>query len=78
MKVVPPRSFIFCGADFGSTIARDLQLKLKPYLHSSQQQMTMRSLFGIYPANLGLSGFDLTDDFIRFRRRSGLTENGCF
>jgi len=28
--------------------------------------------------NLGESGFDLTDDFIRFRRRSGFTEDGCF
>jgi len=27
--------------------------------------------------NLGKSGFDLTDDFIRFRRRSGLCEGGC-
>ena len=24
------------------------------------------------------SGFDLIDDFIRFRRKSGLTEDGCF
>jgi len=29
-------------------------------------------------ANLGQSGFDLTDDFIRNWRRSGLTEDGCF
>ena len=28
--------------------------------------------------NVGQSGFDLTDDFIRFRRGSGLTEDSCF
>jgi len=28
--------------------------------------------------NLGWSGFDLTDDFIQFRRRSGSTKHGCF
>jgi len=28
--------------------------------------------------NLGQSGFDFTDDFLRFGRRSGLSEDGCF
>jgi len=37
--VMPPQNFIVCGADFGSTIALDLQQKLKPFLHPSQQQM---------------------------------------
>jgi len=32
----------------------------------------------LYAVNLGSSGFDLTDDFILFRRRSGLTEDRCF
>jgi len=31
-----PSKYIFCCADFGSTIALDLQQKLKPYLHSSK------------------------------------------
>jgi len=41
LRVVPPQKSTFCGADFGSTIALDLQHKLKPFLHSSQQQMAM-------------------------------------
>jgi len=32
----------------GSMIALDLQQKLKPFLHSSQDQMTMRFFLGIY------------------------------
>jgi len=32
--VVPFQKSIFCGGDFGSTIALDLQQKLKPFLHS--------------------------------------------
>jgi len=28
-----PQKSIFCGADFGSTIALDLQQTLKPFLH---------------------------------------------
>jgi len=43
---------IFCGADFGSTIAlerfRDLQQKLEAFLHSSQKHMPMRIFLGIY------------------------------
>jgi len=48
LHVVPPQNFIFCGADFSSMIALDLQQKLKPFRHSSQQQMAMRSYLGIY------------------------------
>ena len=36
--VIPPQKCIFCDAEFGSTIALDLQQKLKPFLHSSQKQ----------------------------------------
>jgi len=36
-----PSKYIFCGADFGSTIALDLQQKLKPFLHSSKEQMAL-------------------------------------
>jgi len=43
-----PQKYIFCGADFGSTIALDLQQKLKPFLHPSQKQIAMRSFLGIY------------------------------
>ena len=39
---------IFCCADFGSSIALDLQQKLKPFLHSSKEQMALRSFLGIY------------------------------
>jgi len=46
-RVVPPQKYIFYGADFGSTIVFDLQQKFKPFLHSSQEQMPMRSLLGI-------------------------------
>jgi len=38
--VVPLKS-LFCGADFGSTIALDLQQQLKPFLHFSQEQMAI-------------------------------------
>jgi len=40
------KSISFC-ADFGSTIALDLQQKLKPFLHS-KEQMALRSFLGIY------------------------------
>jgi len=43
---------IFCCAKFSSTIALDLQQKLKPVLHSSKEQMTMRSFLRIF---IGLS-----------------------
>jgi len=46
--VVPPQRSIFCGSDFGSTSALDLQQKLKPFLHSSLGQMAMRSFLGMY------------------------------
>jgi len=36
LRVVLYQNFIFCGADFGSAIALELQQKLKPFLHSSQ------------------------------------------
>jgi len=45
--VLPPQNFIFCGADFGSTIALNLQQKLERLLHSSQQQKSMRAFLGI-------------------------------
>jgi len=45
---MPPQKSIFYGADFGSTIAFDLQQKFKPFLHSSEQQMAMRLFLGIY------------------------------
>jgi len=47
LRGVPHQNFIFGSADFGSTIALDLQQKLKPFLHSSQQ-MAMRSFLAIY------------------------------
>jgi len=43
-----PQNFIFFGADFGSTIALNLQQKLERLLRTSQQQMSMRSFLGIY------------------------------
>jgi len=46
--VVPFQKFIFCDGDFGSTIALDLQQKLKPFLHSSQDRTAMRFFLGIY------------------------------
>jgi len=48
LRVVPPQNFTFCGADCGSRISLDLQQKLKPFLHSYQQQMKMRSFLDIY------------------------------
>jgi len=44
----PLNDLFFCGADFGSTTALDLQQKLKPFLHSFLEQMAMRSFLGIY------------------------------
>jgi len=46
-SALPPLKYIFC-ADFGSTIDLDLQQKLKPFLHSSQEQIAMASFLGIY------------------------------
>jgi len=48
LRVMPPQNFVFCGTDFGSMIALDLQQNLKPFLYSSQQHMTMRYFLGIY------------------------------
>jgi len=42
--------YIFCCADFGSTIALDLEKKLKPFLHSSKGQMALGYFLGIYSA----------------------------
>ena len=47
---------IFCGADFVSTIALDLQHKLKPFLHSSIEQMTLGSFLGIYSSFVQYQG----------------------
>ena len=57
--VVPPQKFIFCGADFGSTIALDLQQKLKPFLHSSLEQMAICNLFLVSVALSGSSEISL-------------------
>ena len=48
--VVPFQKSIFCGSDIGSTIALDLQHKLKTFLRSFQKQKAMRSFLGIYYA----------------------------
>jgi len=44
----PPQKSIFCGADFGFTISLDLRQKFKPFLHSSQKQMVLRSFLENY------------------------------
>ena len=41
-SLVPPQKSIFCSADFGSTTVSYLQQTLKPFLHSSQEQIAMR------------------------------------
>jgi len=46
--VVSPKIYTFCGADFGSTIAFDLQQKLKPFLTFFSKTMAVRSSLGIY------------------------------
>jgi len=46
--VVRFQKSIFCRGDFGSTIALDLQQKLKPFLHSSQDLLAMLFFLGIY------------------------------
>jgi len=43
--VVAPQKYIFFGADFGSTIALDLQQKLKHFLHKNKQQCDLSSEF---------------------------------
>jgi len=52
IPVASAQNFIFCGADFGSTIALDLQQKLKPILHSFQEQIAMQSFLGIYSSSM--------------------------
>jgi len=47
--VVLPQKSIFCGSDFGSTFALDLQQILKPFPHSSKEQIALQSFgIGIY------------------------------
>jgi len=46
--LVPPPKYTFCCADFGSAIALDLQQKLKPFLHSSEEQIALRPFLRIY------------------------------
>jgi len=46
--VVPPQKSIFCCAYFGFTFALDVQQKVKLFLHSSKEQMALRSFLGIY------------------------------
>jgi len=43
-----PQNAIFGCADFGSTIALDLQQKFNFFLHSSKKQMALHSFLGIY------------------------------
>jgi len=37
-----PQKSVFCGASNSTIACLDLQQKLKPFLHSSQEQMEMR------------------------------------
>jgi len=46
--VAPPQKYILFCADFASTIALDLQQKLKSFLHSSKKQTALQSFIGIY------------------------------
>jgi len=50
-----PQKSLFCGADFGSTFALDLQQKLKPFLHSSQEPMAIRSFAIVLQTCLAIS-----------------------
>jgi len=59
--VVPFQSSVFCGGDFGSTIALDLQQKLKPFLHSSQDQMAIRFFLGIFHVSQKISSLNFRD-----------------
>jgi len=47
LRVMLHQKFIFCCADFDSTIALDFQHKLNPFQDSCQQQMAMQSFLGI-------------------------------
>jgi len=46
--IAPPQKYIFCCGNFGSTFALNVQQKLKPFQHSSQEQTALRSFLGIY------------------------------
>jgi len=48
LSVVPSQKSIFYCADFGSTIAVNLQQKLKPFLYSSKKQMALQPFLEIY------------------------------
>ena len=39
-----PQTSIFCCTDFGSALVLDVQQKLKPFLHSTKEQMALLSL----------------------------------
>jgi len=54
LRVVLFQKSIFCRGDFGSTIALDLQQKLKRFLHSSQDRTVMRFFLGIYNSFINL------------------------
>jgi len=43
-----PQTSIVCCADFGSTLALGVQQKLKPFLHTTKEQMALLSFLGIY------------------------------
>jgi len=59
LRVVPHQNFSFCDVDCGSTIALDLQQKLNRFLHSSQQQIAIRFLLGIYSFFRGVEKFSV-------------------
>jgi len=62
MCVVLPQKCIFCGTNFVSTIALDLQHKLKTCLHSSHKQIAMRAFHGFYSSYVYLRNI-----FVNFR-----------
>jgi len=43
-----PYTFLWCRLWFYDCLSLDLQQKLKPFLHSSQEQMALRSFLGIH------------------------------
>jgi len=43
-----PLKHIFCCADIGSIFALGVQQKLKPFLHTTEEQMALLSFLGIY------------------------------
>jgi len=43
-----PQKSIFCCANFGCTLAVDVQQKLKPFLPSSKKQIALQFFHGIY------------------------------